>query len=117
MDRKLQGALHILFVIVIVAAAVVFSENVEEYVEYGYAGVFFIALLSTATIIFPSPGWAAVIAMSAFLDPLLLGIAAGIGASIGELTGYLAGEGVRDFLNNSKHSKKSPGEFYQFPAA
>ncbi len=59
------------------------GRDVEAFSSYGYAGVLIIALLSTATIIFPSPGWAAVIAVSAFLDPFVVGAVAGIGAAIG----------------------------------
>ena len=107
MNKKLAGFVQIILVIVVILAAFYISGNTEELATYGYIGVFLIALLSTATIIFPSPGWAAVIAMSASLNPILLGVTAGIGASIGELTGYFAGKGVRDMLNNNiKESKK-----------
>lgn len=59
--------------------------------EWGYAGVFFVSLLSSATIFVPLPGFALVFAMGAFLNPALVGLVAGIGSGIGELSGYLAG--------------------------
>lgn len=105
MDKRLEGAFNILLVIVIVLAVLYISNDIEEFSSYGYAGVFLIAMLSTATIIFPSPAWAAVIAMSIHLNPVLVGIVAGTGAAIGELTGYIAGKGTRTMLNN--HVKES----------
>lgn len=105
--RKATGALEIIVAIAIVIAVIHFSNDIAGLSAYGYAGVFLIALLSAATILFPAPGWAAVIAMSTQLDPLLLGIVAGIGASIGEMTGYMAGDGVRALINNNiKEAKK-----------
>ncbi|MBU0531872.1 VTT domain-containing protein [Candidatus Micrarchaeota archaeon] len=107
MDKKVNGTLQIVFVITIILVVLYISQDIEALATYGYLGVFVIALLSTATIIFPSPGWAAVIAMSLYLDPIPLGIVAGIGAAIGELTGYIAGGGARDILNDKiKESKK-----------
>lgn len=107
MNKKITGALQVIFAIAIVLGVLFFSKDIEGLSSYGYAGVFLIALLSTATIIFPSPGWAVVIAMSVYLNPILVGIVAGIGAAIGELTGYVAGQGTRKALNNHiKESKK-----------
>jgi len=107
MDKKLEGILQIAFAIAIVALVLYFSNDIQKFQEYGYIGVFLISLLSSATLFFPAPGWATVIAMSAFLNPVLLGVVAGIGSAIGELTGYVAGEGARDLLNkNIKESKK-----------
>jgi len=107
MDKKTEGILQIIFAIAMVAAVVYFSKDIENLSTYGYGGAFLIALLSSATILFPAPGWAAVIALSTVLNPVLLGIVTGIGSAIGELTGYLAGEGVRDILNDRvKESKK-----------
>lgn len=100
MDKKTEGALQIAFAVVIMIAAFYLSANTSAMAAYGYAGVFLVAMISSATIIFPAPGWAAVIAMSSYLNPFLLGLAAGTGAAIGELTGYLAGEGARDLLSS-----------------
>jgi membrane protein YqaA with SNARE-associated domain len=66
--------------------------RVEEFAEYGYSGIFLIALLANATILLPAPGVAVIYAMGAiFPNPLLVGLAAGAGGTIGELSGYLAG--------------------------
>jgi membrane protein DedA with SNARE-associated domain len=66
--------------------------RVEEFQEFGYPGIFLIALLANATILLPAPGVAVIYAMGAiFPNPLLVGLAAGLGGTIGELSGYLAG--------------------------
>jgi len=100
MKKKTEGVLEIVFAIAIAAAVVYFSADVAALGAYGYLGAFLIALLSSATIFFPAPGWAVVVALSATLDPLALGAIAGIGSAIGELTGYVAGDGIRDIVND-----------------
>jgi membrane protein YqaA with SNARE-associated domain len=106
-DKKINGIVQIAFAIAIVALVLYFSNDLQKLQEYGYIGVFVISVLCSATLFFPAPGWATVIAMSTILNPVLLGIVAGVGSAIGELTGYVAGDGARDILNkNIKESKK-----------
>ncbi|VVC04099.1 SNARE associated Golgi protein [Candidatus Bilamarchaeum dharawalense] len=111
MDRKIEGAAQIAFAIIVVAAVLYFSNDIEKLQTYGYLGAFLISMLSSATLFFPAPGWAAVIAMSSILDPVYLGIAAGLGSAIGELTGYVAGDGARDILNKNIRESKKIEEF------
>ena len=59
----------------------------------GYLGVFLTTLLSSATVIFPSPTLAAAWIGGGFLFPPLVGLVAGLGATLGEITGYMAGYG------------------------
>jgi len=63
--------------------------------RYGYLGIFLISLMGNATVILPAPSLAAVFTVSAVLNPLLVGLAAGAGETLGELTGFLAGYGGR----------------------
>jgi len=63
--------------------------------QYGYLGVFLISLMGNATVILPAPSLAAVFAIGAVLNPVLVGLAAGVGEALGELTGFLAGYGGR----------------------
>ncbi|MFN7991705.1 MAG: VTT domain-containing protein [Candidatus Micrarchaeia archaeon] len=107
MDQRTQGALQIVAAIAIAASVLFLSKDIAALSAYGYAGAFVISLLSSATILLPAPGWAAVAAMSKVLDPLLLGVCAGIGSAIGELSGYAAGDGTRDILNEKvRESRK-----------
>jgi membrane protein YqaA with SNARE-associated domain len=71
---------------------------------FGYAGIFIISLLGSATIFLPVPSAIAVFTFGAILNPWLVGIAAGVGAAIGELVGYLLGYGGKELLNK-KHKK------------
>ncbi|MFH1471236.1 MAG: VTT domain-containing protein [Candidatus Micrarchaeota archaeon] len=63
--------------------------------QLGYAGVFFVMLISNATIFLPLPGLAIVAAFGPLpgVNPLLVGVAAGLGGGVGEVTGYILGRG------------------------
>ena len=78
---------------VIAITVFIFSirDRVEDLKEYGYIGIFFVALLANATVLIPAPGIAIIYAMGAVFNPFLVGLAAGTGGAIGELSGYLAG--------------------------
>lgn len=74
---------------------------VEQMKEAGYAGAFVISLVSSASIIIPTPGFVAVVELGKVLNPLLLGIVAGIGSAIGEMSGYYAGKQERENVRKS----------------
>jgi len=98
------GALTIILVGILVKK----PANPEEYLAAtGYAGVFVMALVGSASPIWPLPGsWAAFVAAGLGLDPLLIGLSAGIGEAIGELSGYTAGYGGQIALNRWKRYKQ-----------
>lgn len=73
--------------------------------RWGYFGAFLISLVASATIILPAPGIAVVVAMSAALDPVMLGIAAGLGSAVGELSGYIAGAGGRALVPEQQRAQ------------
>ncbi|VVB58484.1 SNARE associated Golgi protein [Candidatus Anstonella stagnisolia] len=79
-----------------------FSKNSELFIQLGYPGVFIIALVSSATMFLPAPGFAIIFAMSAFLNPLLVGFVAGVGSGIGELTSYLVGYSGSSKVSHTK---------------
>lgn len=66
-------------------------DRVEEFEQFGYAGIFLIALMANATVLLPAPGVAIIYAMGAVFNPLWVGLAAGTGGALGELSGFLAG--------------------------
>ncbi len=72
--------------------------------SWGYLGIFFISLVSSASIFLPVPSFALVFAAGAILNPLLVGVAGGLGSAIGELTGYAIGYGGEHALSK-KHRK------------
>jgi uncharacterized membrane protein YdjX (TVP38/TMEM64 family) len=66
-------------------------DHVKDFEQFGYAGIFLIALMSNATVLLPAPGVAIIYAMGAVFNPLWVGLAAGTGGALGELSGFLAG--------------------------
>lgn len=58
---------------------------------YGYGVLFVLTLLSSATVVLPSPALAAALQASKTLDPLVVGLIGGLAAGLGEATGYAAG--------------------------
>lgn len=94
-----QGNARITILRILALAAVIgitvfiysIRDRVDEFAEFGYPGIFLVALLANATILLPAPGAAIVYAMGAVFHPLGVGIAAGTGGALGELSGYLAG--------------------------
>jgi len=96
-----QDALALSGAIAASLIAMYLFSRVQGLQDWGYAGVFFISLVSSATVFVPMPGFAVVFAMGAFLNPLLVGVAAGIGSGLGEITGYLAGFAGHDAVMGS----------------
>jgi membrane protein YqaA with SNARE-associated domain len=81
----------LVFVIGLSVGVYLMRDRVRDLEEFGYAGVFLISLVSSATIILPVPGVLVTSMMGAVFNPFWVAIAAGIGAALGELSGYLAG--------------------------
>ncbi len=65
--------------------------DASQFGAYGYGALFVLTLLSSATVILPSPALAAALQASKTLDPLLVGLIGGLAAGLGEMTGYAAG--------------------------
>jgi uncharacterized membrane protein YdjX (TVP38/TMEM64 family) len=99
--EKIVGYASIAAAVLVTLAVLLATPFIKQFEGYGYSGAFFIAMLSSATIFIPAPGWAVIIAMGRVLDPLLLGIIAGVGSGIGELSSYLVGAGGKIILNNN----------------
>mgnify|MGYP002476529520 CR=1 FL=1 len=97
--------LRILAIIVVVGITVggyMLRDQVEKFAALGYPGIFFMVLISYATILVPVPGLAMVFSMSGLLHPLGVAIAAALGGSIGEISGYFAGYSGRAVIENWK---------------
>ncbi|MEM2137605.1 MAG: VTT domain-containing protein [Candidatus Anstonellaceae archaeon] len=95
-------ALSILFAASVTLAAIALLPQIALLKQFGYVGIFFISLLSSATVFIPLPGFAVVFAMGRVLNPFLVGLAAGLGSAIGESTGYFAGYAGHETVENSK---------------
>jgi membrane protein YqaA with SNARE-associated domain len=104
--QRLVPILTILLVIVISVALFVITQRYPEIVDrfesYGYVGVFFISLVSNATVILPVPGILVFIPLLTAFNPVFLGLVGAAGGVIGEITGYMAGYSGRGLVQRSK---------------
>jgi len=93
-----------LLAIILVTVLVQRPTNFDQYIKSsGYVGVFLMALIGSASPIWPLPGSVAIfIAAGLGLNPIILGLIGGLGESIGELTGYTAGFGGQVALQRLK---------------
>jgi membrane protein YqaA with SNARE-associated domain len=86
--------------IAITAVIIIFRQEIARFSTYGYIGLFLVALLGNATVIFPVPGLVGVFAAGSVLNPWLVGLTAGVAEPLGELTGYLAGYGGQPVIED-----------------
>jgi len=93
--------LALVAVIAITLYIISIRDHVAEFKQYGYLGVFFVALLANATVFIPAPGVAIIYAMGAVFNPLNVGLVAGTGGAIGELSGFLAGFSGQAIIENT----------------
>jgi len=85
----------LVFVVAIPLVILTLRIDLRTIASYSYIGVFLASLLSTATIIFPTPGGAVMVIAATIFNPFWIAIAAGTGAGLGECTAYFAGYGGR----------------------
>ncbi len=86
-----QPILTLLGTIALTVGLVLLPFDASRFGAYGYGVLFLLTLLSSATIVLPSPALAAALQASKTLDPLTVGLVSGLAAGLGEATGYLAG--------------------------
>jgi membrane protein DedA with SNARE-associated domain len=72
---------------------IIYWDDVISASRYGYLGVFFVSILSGATILIPVPGLLIVFTLGSILHPAIVGALAGLGEAFGSITIYLAGYG------------------------
>jgi membrane protein DedA with SNARE-associated domain len=78
------------------------SDLVAQLGAYGYLGVFILTLLSSASIVLPSPALGVALAAGKTLNPWLVGLLGGVAAGLGEITGYIAGLGGSSLAQRSR---------------
>lgn len=98
-----RAALLFASTVLLTVALIIFVpvDTVQRLGTYGYLGVFVLTLLSSATIVIPSPALGTAFLAGTALNPWLVGLVAGMAAAIGETTGYVAG------YSGSKMAKES----------
>jgi membrane protein YqaA with SNARE-associated domain len=87
----------------------VFGLDLNHLRQWGYLGIFLIAMAGSATIVLPTPSTVAIFGSSAVLDPvlgipapLLVGLVAGLGDALGEFSGYALGFAGTDLIKHQK---------------
>ena len=103
----LQVGAALVVSIAVVVLLIRYASFVEGLGEWGYAGVFLLQLINSATVVLlPVPGHAVIFAVSGTLNPLLIGLVGAIGAALGEMTAYMAGRGGSSMVDGSKWYKR-----------
>jgi hypothetical protein len=81
-ERFLQiGA--IVLTLTLCTSILLYRDQIIEFKQYGYIGLFLISILSSSSIIIPVPGWFIIATMGTVLNPVLVGIISAIGGTIG----------------------------------
>ena len=94
----LISTLGFLFTAGLLAAAIIYRNEIQNVGAYGYIGVFVVGVLCGVSVI-PAPTLAMVFTLGGVLNPLFVGLVAGLGGGIGGITVYLTGAGVETVLS------------------
>ena len=86
-----QPALTLAGAVMLTIGLVLLPIDASRFGAYSYGLLFLLTLLSSATIVLPSPALAAALIASRTLDPVAVGLVSGLAAGLGEATGYIAG--------------------------
>lgn len=90
----------IVFAIVVSVVIFVFRNQLRAVGNYGYLGIFLIAVIGNATIVLPVPTIVTAFAGGSIFNPVIVGLLSALGATFGELTGYLAGRSGTAIVDN-----------------
>ena len=103
-SERLLRALSVVLVVTVVVTIILLRGRLPNINTVGYLGVFVLSFVSSASILFPVPGIAAVCAGSGLVKLLPLGVAllASVAESTGELSGYLLGFSGRGMAENHR---------------
>lgn len=97
-----KAAIFLVSTVLLIAITGALLPFIDDIGVWGYLGAFVVTALSSATVVMPSPGFAAVLVMTKDLNWLLLGIAAGLGGALGEMTAYYVGTQGAETLEGHK---------------
>ncbi len=89
--RSWRPVLIFVGTIMLTVGLVLLPFDASRFGTLSYGVLFVLTLLSSATIVLPSPALAAALQAAKTLDPLAVGLVGGLAAGLGEATGYFAG--------------------------
>lgn len=87
----MQSVCCLSIVVLVMAAAFFYKEEIEGLAATGYLGVFIACFAATSTILLPAPGILVVIQYAQILNPLLVVLIGSVGTALGEMSGYVLG--------------------------
>jgi membrane protein DedA with SNARE-associated domain len=108
LDYAIFAGLFLLFAAYVIAYFVL-GLDLNGLKDWGYLGIFFIAMAGSATIVLPTPSSVAIFGSGVLLNPVLgipapiiVGLVAGLGDAIGEFSGYGLGYAGADSLRQRR---------------
>lgn len=103
--KLVQSIICLVLVALVMVAAFIFKDEIEEYAATGYFGVLVACFASTATVFLPAPGILVVIQYAQILNPFIVVLIGGLGTSLGELLGYLLGKECTEIIDINTQNK------------
>lgn len=91
MNKKIYGVLVFVLTIILSVAFYVFRDFLKDASSLGLVGIFFVNLVSSASLFFPAPSFLTVIAGGNLYPPLLVALIASFGAAFGDMLSYIFG--------------------------
>ena len=101
-NERLLRAVVITLVLTFILIILLSRNRLPDPSTVGYLGVFILSFVSSASVVIPLPGIAAVCAGGVTLFPLGVGLLASVAEALGELTGYLIGFSGRLTVENHR---------------
>jgi membrane protein YqaA with SNARE-associated domain len=105
----IKHLLSLLFAAGVTLSVYLLRNEIGRLGRMGYLGIFAFMVLTSATLILPTPALALVFVLGRVFNPLVLGIVAGAGSALGEITGYLAGYSGSGVIENAEVYQRIEG--------
>lgn len=90
--------------ILVILSVIIFRDRLSELEHLGLLGIMLINFLSSATIFFPAPAIATVVAGGALYSPLSVAVVSSFGATLGEVVGFLLGHSGKNLFYKKHHT-------------
>jgi len=96
----------LLLTLLLIAAIVIFWEELQHAAGYGYIGCFLVSILGGITII-PAPSLLVTFTLGHVLNPVYIGLVSGLGEALGGITTYLTGAGVETIWSRLRSGEQT----------
>lgn len=103
---QLVGFLGIVLFLLFILLLLIHRNALSQFENFGYIGLFFINVISNATIFIPLPSIITVFVAGALWNPILVGLISGFGNGVGELVGFFMGFSGRRIIETLSPGQK-----------